>query len=340
MEGPAGPRNRRQGAQHAGYVVSFLGSVVRAMFMPSGYVVASCPLVIAALMAWAFLLGGRESPFSVPAYLVSGWALLVTSIWVARCPAKAGLRILCERSRFFGRLVTDPDYRLHASTAVGFALYLAWGAFNLASSIFFASTWLLVLGAYFLLFGGMRALLFLQLLSGSYTIEKGCRIERVCGALLIASVLVLSGIVTHVMAGSGAYRYDGDLIYMMALFVFYSLISSIVSYTKLRRKDPVIATIRRINLSVALVALFALETAMLSTYGTTPADEQLSFVMPIITGTVIAVVIAVLGIRSIITASLRLKTERMKCAPNAAMGRGGRCIDSIHSAEQDCGFIY
>lgn len=103
---------------------------------------------------------------------------------------------------------------------------------------------------------------------------------------------------------------------------------------------PVIATIRRINLSVALVALFALETAMLSTYGTTPADEQLSFVMPIITGAVIAVVIAVLGIRSIITASLRLKAERMKCAPNAAMGRGGRCIDSIHSAEQDCGFIY
>ena len=285
------------------------------MLMPSGYVVASCPLVIVALMAWAFLLDGRESPLSTPAYLVSGWALLVTSIWVARCPAKAGLRILCEKSRFFDRLVTDPDYRLHASTAVGFALYLAWGAFNLASSIFFASTWLLVLGAYFLLFGGMRALLFLQLLSGSYTIEKGCRIERVCGALLIASVLVLSGIVTHVMAGSGAYRYEGDLIYMMALFVFYSLISSIVSYARLKRKDPVIATIRRINLSVALVALFALETAMLSTYGTTPADEQLSFVMPIITGTVIAVVIAVLGIRSIITASLRLKAERMKCAP-------------------------
>lgn len=195
MEGPAGPRDRRQGAQHAGYVVSFLGSVARAMFMPSGYVVASCPLIIAALMAWAFLLGGRESPFSAPAYLVSGWALLVTSIWVARRPAKAGLRILCEKSRFFDRLVTDPDYR-----------------------------------------------------------------------------------------------------------------------------HPVIATIRRINLSMALIALFALETAMLSTYGTTPADEQLSFVMPIITGTVITVVIAVLGIRSIITASPQLKAERMKCAPNAAFG--------------------
>ena len=208
------------------------------------------------------------------------------------------------------------------STAVGFALYLAWGAFNLASSVFFASTWLLVLGTYFLLFGRMRALLFLRLLSGSYTIEKGCRIERVCGALLIASILILSGIVTHVMAGSGAYRYEGDLIYMMALFIFCSLISSIVSYARLKRKDPVIATIRRINLSVALVALFTLKTVMLSTYGTTPTGEQLSFFMPIITGTVIAVIIAILGIRSIITASLRLKAERMKCAPKRQGGTG------------------
>lgn len=293
---------------------SCLKRAIRTVFVPNGYLVAACPLIIVVLMVWAFLFDGHDHPFSSVAYIACGWAFLVVLVWMVRHPIGAGLRILREKCRFFDRLMTDPDYRLHVSTALGFALYLIWGAFSLASSFFFASTWLFVLGVYFLLFGVMRAMIFLQLVSGDYTIEKGCRIERVCGILLIASVLVLSGIVTHVMSGSGGYKYEGDLIYMMALFVFYSLISSIVSYVRLKSEDPIISTIRRINLSVALVALFALETAMLATYGVTPEDEQLSFVMPIITGTVIAIVMTVLGIRSIIKANSRLQLEQINHA--------------------------
>lgn len=198
------------------------------------------------------------------------------------------------------RAIHDKRYRRYLAVKTGFAIDAVWAVTNLVLGVLQASIWFITLGAYYMVFGVMRVLLMSRLKDGPGEPRSSLRrLERTCGIMLLASIFVLSGIVTLVMKDLGGFAYNEILIYAMATFAFYSLISSIVSYVKLRKRDDVIAiTNSRVNLAIALVSIFAVEIAMLTAFGTAE-DAQLRFVMPILTGTAIAVVVGFLGVRSI-----------------------------------------
>lgn len=184
---------------------------------------------------------------------------------------------------------------------VGFCIDAVWAIANLVLGAIESSIWFVTLGAYYMVFGIIRLVLLSHLGHSSNKDEGNPRkVEHLCGIMLLLSIFVLSGIVTLVMKDIGRYDYHQYLIYAMATFAFYSLISSIVSYVKLRKNDDVIAIANsRVNLAIALVSIFAVEIAMLTAFGTAE-DEQLRFIMPILTGTSIAIVIGILGIRSVL----------------------------------------
>lgn len=199
------------------------------------------------------------------------------------------------------RIVRDQGYRRYLGVKGGFAIDAVWAVVNLVIGILQASVWFITLGAYYMVFGIMRILLLSHLKDEPKDAPDAVRrIERICGIMLLLSIFVLSGIVTLVMKNMGNFEYDEILVYAMATFAFYSLISSIVSYVKLRKRGDVIAiTNSRVNLAIALVSIFAVEIAMLTAFGTAD-DAKLRFIMPILTGTGIAIVIGLLGVRSIL----------------------------------------
>lgn len=199
------------------------------------------------------------------------------------------------------KIIHDKDYRRYLGVKGGFIVDGVWALANLVLGVLNTSIWFVTLGVYYMVFGVMRLLLLSHLRrpcdSKDYNPRK---IERICGVLLLASVFALSGIVTLVMTHLGGFDYNEILIYAMSTFAFYSLISSIVSYAKLRKCDDIIAiTNARVNLAIALVSIFAIEIAMLTAFGK-PEDAYLKFIMPILTGTGIAVTIGFLGVRSIL----------------------------------------
>lgn len=204
------------------------------------------------------------------------------------------------------RIVRDQEYRRYLGVKGGFAIDAVWAVVNLVIGILQASVWFITLGAYYMVFGIMRILLLSHLKDESKGAPDAVRrIERICGIMLLISIFVLSGIVTLVMKNMGSFEYDEILVYAMATFAFYSLISSIVSYVKLRKRGDVIAiTNSRVNLAIALVSIFAVEIAMLTAFGTAD-DAELRFIMPILTGTGIAIVIGLLGVRSILGSNRR-----------------------------------
>lgn len=199
------------------------------------------------------------------------------------------------------KAIHDKEYRRYLAIKTGFAIDAIWALTNLILGVIQTSIWFVTLGAYYMVFGIIRMVLLSYLRSDfNHDPKEERRIERICGILLLASIFVLSGIVTLVMKNLGGFVYNEILIYAMATFAFYSLISSIVSYVKLRKRDDVIATTNaRVNLAIALVSIFAVEIAMLTAFGTAD-DEQLKFIMPILTGTGIAITIGYLGVRSIL----------------------------------------
>ena len=225
------------------------------------------------------------------------------------------------------RVLDDIDYRRKVSVSSSLAIDALWAVANLVAGVYLASVWSITLGAYYLLLCAMRSAVLHRLSRTSHTSnandEQGlrslkdaerrsnARIERLCGALLLLSTFVLSGIVVLVMKGKGSFVYEGVLIYAVATFAFYSLTIAIVNYVRLRRHNDALVVLNcRINLAVALVSIFALEVAMLAEFGTSD-DVTLSYVMPIITGAAIAAALVIMGMRSI------MKAGKAKEAPSA-----------------------
>lgn len=288
-----------------------LASVVRRIAFPPGFVIALAVPAICAMMAWVFLLGNESSPLAYAAYAASAYLLTVLCLWVWRRFPRNGVRSLAARSVIAERAIADEGYRRRLFVSGGLAVDAAWAAANLVGGACFASVWLVTLGAYYLVFAVMRGVLLLRMRRADG--QRRCEergMERLCGVLLLLSTFVLSGIVCLVMRGEGTFEYEGVLIYAVALFAFYSLISAIVNYVRKRKHDDVLVVLNcRINLAIALVSIFALEVAMLAEFGTA-ADADLQFVMPIITGAAIAAVLVGMGICSIAAARTSPEKDR------------------------------
>lgn len=276
-----------------------MGSLMLGALTPPTAVIVLAVPAIAALMAWVFLLGNEGHPLSYGAYVVSAYLLVVLCTAAVRGrPAKSASALL-RRSGLGTRFMDDADFRRNAALFGSLGVDSVWALANLAFSVVDASVWLITLGVYYLLLVLMRGPIIFQIMRPSLEPARTRHIVRACGIMLIASTFVLSGMVTLIMVKEGGFYYDGWLIYAVAAFAFYSLVSSIVGYVRLRRHvDPLVVVNCRINLAVALVSIFALEIAMFASFGT-EKDADLQFVMPIITGAVIAIALVVMGIRSI-----------------------------------------
>ena len=201
------------------------------------------------------------------------------------------------------RLMTDAELRRHGGLAGGVAVDGAWAVLNLGLGALEQSVWLVTIGAFYLLATVMRLLLLFQMRrQPPCSRQTALRVQRLCGALMLLSVFVLSGVVTLVMKGLGSFTYEGYLVYAYACYAFYAIVSSGISYGKLRQHpDPLVVTNCRVRLCVAMMAIFALETALLGAFSG-PEDADLNFIMPILTGTAIALAFAYLGIRSLFCA--------------------------------------
>lgn len=198
------------------------------------------------------------------------------------------------------RLMSDADLRRRGGVAGGLVVDGLWALLNLGLGAFEQSVWLGTVGVFYLLAAVMRLLLFFQMRrQPPCPRQAALRVQRLCGTLILLSVFVLSGVVTLVMKGVGGFTYEGYLVYAYACYAFYAIISSGVSYGKLRRHpDPLVVTNCRVRLCVAMMAIFALEIALLGAFSS-PEDADLNFIMPILTGTAIAVAFIYMGVRSL-----------------------------------------
>ena len=110
------------------------------------------------------------------------------------------------------------------------------------------------------------------------------RRSRICASILMLVNLCLSGAVLMILFEDRGYDYPGILIYVMAMYTFYSTINAVMQIIKYRELgSPVTSTAKVIALSAALVSMLNLETAMFSQFGADMAVES-QRLMIILTG--------------------------------------------------------
>lgn len=162
------------------------------------------------------------------------------------------------------------------------------------------SWWHLFIGIYYLILSITRfSVLQVKRKSNSDT-ETENFAKKITGILLM--VLSLSLIDVVILSGKSNHgtRYNIIIMIALALYAFTKITFSIIGLVKSKKEcSPVAITLRNISFADALVAIFSLQRSMLVTF---PGmnDTEIK-IMNICTGSVVLIIIFILGINLIKT---------------------------------------
>lgn len=196
------------------------------------------------------------------------------------------------------------------------ALNVAYVALNLVNGVGNGSWWQITLSAYYFILTVTRFALLHGAAPGSFgkDLSTEWRKYRATGWVLLLLNVILSGLVVVSLQVKDNAHYEGWLIYAMAAWSFFKLISATVALLRQRGgRSPVLSSSAVLTLAAAIISMLALETAMLSRFN--GEDEAFRWMMISISGAVIAVLFLVSSAIMIIRANIKLKKRESNESP-------------------------
>jgi hypothetical protein len=167
---------------------------------------------------------------------------------------------------FLDSMVFRSEVTLHRRLLVN----LLYVMLKLVTGILYRSVCLIGLAVYYILLAIMRSILVHDLHKHKIgeNMQAEFRSYRTCGVLLVFMNQALAGIVYYVVHRNQGFSYPGYLIYGMALYAFYSIISTTIHVIKFRKiGSPLLSAAKVVDLTAACVSMMSLETAMLAAFG-------------------------------------------------------------------------
>ncbi len=242
------------------------------------------PTVLIAVPAFVLviyvLIEDIHGPLSYLSYIASAYALVISVIWFIR-----GGKIIRDKAKqhpLTGRYLKDSKYRTRISLYQGLLINLLYITVKLVSGIYYRSWWFVTLAVYYALLAVMRFLLIWRW--GGIKLEAELRRYRLCGIMLLLMNEALAGMVILMVYQNRGYDYPGSLIYAMAAYSFYAVITAVIHLIKFRKYgSPVLSAAKAIKLVAAMVSILSLETAMLARFGS-ENDSDFRKVMTGMTG--------------------------------------------------------
>lgn len=249
-------------------------------------------------------------------YGLSAYAMVITTTGVIRLVQvirggidKHPLVKKLQSHPLGSRYIADAAFRAEVSLYPSLVINMLYAAVKMVSGILYGSVWFISLAVYYILLAVMR---FLLLTSARKKHGKTDQITefrryRTCGILLAFMDFALSGIVLFIVRQDGGYDYPGVLIYVMAMYTFYAVITAVVNIIKFRKHgSPILSAAKAINLTAALVSMLALETAMLNQFGSND-DPLFRRIMTAATGAVVCGFVLAMAIYMIVHAARQIK---------------------------------
>lgn len=230
----------------------------------------------AAGLAWVFAAGGEDTPAAIALYTLAFYALCA---WAYRAPGlmrwvRGGPGAWLGRQPLYRRYRADIRFRGCCALYSGLATSLFFAWFKLAAALLYRSVWLGAIAAYYAVLALIRALLVRQLhrRPAGETPEQALRREwrgyRRTGWLMLLLTAAMSGMVVQMVRDGQGYSYPGYIIYVTALYAFYTVIMAVVNLVRFRGAgSPLLSASKAVSLAGAAMSILALQTAMLTQFG-------------------------------------------------------------------------
>jgi len=216
------------------------------------------------------------------------------------------IRIRVLENRYAGRYVQDFEWRSIVNAHVSLVINLAFAALKLYMSIAYMSLWFAAIAGYYAVLSLTRFFLLRnyhrlrKIESSENRRVHSLRVYQTCGFSLFALTAALLGAVWQMVFAARSYIYPGVLIYAVAAFAFYSIITAARNLIRVRILDnPIVAAAKLIGFASALVSILALQTAMFATFGTEHSTRFAQY-MNAASGTLICFGILALAVMAVV----------------------------------------
>ena len=258
-------------------------AVLDKLLHPPKWVLLTLPPIVFAALTYVLLKGQKSCTLTYMIYCMSAYCL---TIWILPLPrlfrkAKAYTMHRLTGTVFGGKYVGDLAFRGSVSIYQGMMVNFFYVVFRIFVGIRYASVWFLTIAIYYLLLAIMRLSLILSYRNRNMKSELRCY-RRTAWLLFLLNIPMGGMIVLMVLTDSG-YSYPGYVIYLSALYTFYTVILAIVNLVKFRKLgSPILSAAKVLNFVAALMSLLGLQTAMISQFSN--EGENFRRIMNALTG--------------------------------------------------------
>ena len=278
------------------------------------------PTLFAALFGYGFVLAVaifniQIYPIQIISYLFSAYALVVTITGfphiislvkrIKKYISEHPLMIKFKNTKLGAKYLNDLNFRTEISLYFGLFINLLYIGMNIFSGIRYRAVWFISLAFYYILLAVMRYML-LRKGKNEHNLCNDWKRYRMCGIILLIMNQALAAIVIIIVKQNKGFNYSGLLIYAMAMYSFYSVITAIADIVKFRKHgSPIISAAKAIKFVAALVSMLSLTTAMITQFGNDDEDFR-----KLMTGTVgggVCTTVIIMAIFMIIRSNKNLK---------------------------------
>lgn len=235
-------------------------------------------LISAAALVSVFVMGWDTNPVAYVIYVFSFYTLIV--VCIACYKTIPGYYRLVRRrlyeNAYARRYLTDVAYKTHVNLYTSLGVNLLYVATNAVSAVLCQTHWFGIFAVYYGIMAMLRFLL-VRYVGKNHIGESHfgeLKRARACSYILMTVNLTLSGVVLMMVYYNRGFEYQGFLIYVMALYTFYTTINAIINLVKYRKyHSPVMSVSKIIKLASSLFSMLFLETAMFAQFGQETSAE-------------------------------------------------------------------
>ena len=198
----------------------------------------------------------------------------------------------------------DVFARTELTLKFGLGVNAGYGIFKLSSGVFYRSLWFSAVAVYYLLLCVLKFYL-LKYGFGSDTKHRELLSFRNCSILLLLLNTTMTVIIYQMILQNKGSVYSTVILYASAVYTFFRLLTAIVDSKKLKKLDsPTLSATKALNLSVALMALFSLQTVLFERFG---IENNLKQSLNLFSGTIIGGAVIIIAVRMLIKAQKEIK---------------------------------
>lgn len=246
--------------------------ILMRLLYPPKWVLAVIPPLSFAALIFIFVTGNKASAPAYGIYCMSAYSL---TIWIAAAPALIrSLRKAVQNCKlvqklthtaFGGRYLDSLAFRGTISLYQGMTVNFFYMVFRIIAGIRYASVWFVSMAVYYLVLACLRT--YLVIGYRKRTPIRECRCYRTTAWLLFLLNIPMGGMIVLMVRTNSGFSYPGYVIYLSALYTFYTMVTAVINLVKFRRLgSPILSAAKVLNFVAAMMSILGLQAAMISRF--------------------------------------------------------------------------